>query len=96
MTVNEMIEGFKHLSKAERNQFLERARDINTQLGLSGLRAGMKVQFKESRSGVMITGTLVRMKRVKAEVESNQGKYGLPLGYKVKWSVSPSMLTAAE
>jgi len=96
MTVNEMIEGFKHLSRNERNEFMERARSINQSLGLAGLRSGMKVQFKDTRSGTMIVGTLVRMKRINAVVETNQGKYGLPGTRIVKWSVPPSMLTAAE
>jgi hypothetical protein len=91
MSFNEVFEGFKKLNAADRQRLIDAARQFN-RFNNASLRYGAKVQFKHSRTGVVIEGTFVKMKQKYAEVMSDYNQHGTKQPYPVRWSVSPEML----
>jgi len=92
MTYNELYAGFQTLTSVEQGRFIDEAKRAMKWTMMNNLRTGAKVQFTNSKSGVVISGIFIRMKQKYAEVESTQGKGGFDVGQKVRWSVPPDML----
>lgn len=91
MTYNEVFEGFKALSPADKQRLIEAAKST-LKWSNSNLRYGAKVQFKHSKTGAVIPGTFIKMKTKYAEVMSDFDQHGRKQMYPVRWSVSPEML----
>lgn len=91
-TYNDVFEGFKALSPADRQRLLESARQFVKSQNRFNLRYGAKVQFKHSRTGVIISGTFIKMKTKYAEINSPLDQHGINVGRNIRWSVSPDLL----
>jgi hypothetical protein len=89
---NDVFEGFKSLSPADRQRLLEACRQFVKNQNRFNLAYGAKVQFKHSKTGAIISGTFIKMKTKYAEVMSEQDQHGIKIGRAIRWSVSPDIL----
>lgn len=92
MTTEELLAEFRKLTKEQRLDFLNRARNMNEMLGLTGLRLGVKVHFVHSKTGATISGEFLRMKQKYAEIKSDQDKFGRKMAVPMTWNVPPHVL----
>ena len=95
MNVDTLLQEFVKLSKEDRLSFVRQALDVNKSMGYSGLRPGIKVQFK-ARTGHIVEGTVVRVKRVNVEVQAYQNRWGATSITPITWTVAPQLLTVVQ